>query len=388
MKPIRVGFIGCGRISDLHYLGYKERKDAVVVAVCDTNEDTAKQKMKEWGCEYYTTDYKKIIHDNSIDAVEILTPQKLHEVMSVEALNMGKHVLVQKPMTISLESADRMIQAAKKTNRVFKVMENYIFYPPIMKAKELIDNKVIGDAISMRIKFISGSSGGWDIPEESWAWRMIENAEGRGMQTFDHGFHMWSTAWFLMGNIERVVSWIDSIDGIVDCPSTIMWKYKEHKKYGMCDYTHAHELHIPSDYYANDEWFEITGSKGIIKINRCTGKILTGPVLSLFTNDGWEHFNDLESDWSSGFIGATHNFIDSILGTTTPMLTGNEAREIMKFSFAIQKSSIERREVYLDELEEEDGERFTLDHIQNEKKTAQRRKVLTLEDLKASPRLL
>ena len=65
----------------------------------------------------------------------------------------------------------------------------------------------------MRIKFISGSSGGWDVPEEAWAWRMEENAEGRGMQTFDHGHHMWSIAWFFMREIERVCAWIDSYEG-------------------------------------------------------------------------------------------------------------------------------------------------------------------------------
>ena len=388
MKPIRVGFIGCGRISDLHYLGYRDREDAKVVAVCDTNEAAAAAKMGEWGAEYSTTDYRRILEDPSIDAVEILTPQKLHESMSIEALERGKHVLVQKPMTISLESADRMIAAAKESGKTFKVMENYIFYPPIMKAKELIEEGRIGEPISMRIKFISGSSGGWDIPEESWAWRLEENVEGRGIQTFDHGFHMWSTAWFFMGEVERVVAWIDSIDNIVDCPATIMWKYKGGKQYGTCDYTHAWELSIPSDYYANDEWFEITGSKGVIKVNRCTGLVQEGPSVSLFTDEGWEHFSDIESDWASGFIGATGNFIDAMQGKRTPMLSGADAREIMKFSFAIQKASKERREVYLDELDAEDPEAYTAERIVEEKVTAGSRKILTLDELRAYQRIL
>jgi len=83
------------------------------------------------------------------------------------------------------------------------VIENYIFYPPIAFAKQLLDAGEIGTPVNMRIKFISGSSGGWEVPNESWAWRMVENAEGRGMQTFDHGHHMWSLAWFFMGEIER-----------------------------------------------------------------------------------------------------------------------------------------------------------------------------------------
>jgi len=404
MKKIRVGFIGCGRISDLHALGYHQHAGAEIAAVCDVNEETARRKQNEWNAEYSTTDYRKILHDPDIDAVEILTPQKLHERMTIEACEQGKHVLVQKPMSIDLQSCDRMIQAAEKSGTVLKVMENYIFYPPIRKAKELIDAGTIGIPITMRIKFISGSDGGWDIPLETWEWRMVENAEGRGMQTFDHGFHMWSTAWFLMGEVERVKAWVDSYNSIVDCPSMIMWKYKEQNeaaaldaadirgkrdiRYGICDYTHAYDLKIPSRYYANDEWMEITGSEGIIKVNRCTGNIQNGPAVSVFTSEGWTDYDDIESDWSAGFIGATENFIASVRGEQRPRLSGQEGREIMKFTLAVQKSSAERREVYLDELDEADGRAFSEKKIAEEISRQASRSALTLEELKNNPRLL
>jgi putative sterol carrier protein len=153
-----------------------------------------------------------------------------------------------------------------------------------------------------------------------------------------------------MGDMDKVSAWIDTLDGIIDSPAFIMWKHRDGIKYGVCDYANARQMNIPSKYYANDEWFEITGTKGIIQVHRCTGNILRGPAVSLFNGKSWRHFN-APSDWGAGFIGSTKNFIASIMGKEQPLLSGGEAREILKFNFAIQKSSHLLREVYLDEMD-------------------------------------
>jgi predicted dehydrogenase len=282
-----------------------------------------------------------------VDAVEILTPHHLHEPIMVDAARAGKHIAVQKPITTDLASADRMLEAGERSGIVFKVTDNYLFYPPIVLAKEMIENGDIGTPTNVRMKLLSGASGGWEVPDSAWEWRFHEAVQGRGFQTFDHGHHLWATAWYLLGDIERVVSWIDSADGVVDSPSVIMWKYEGAAKYGMCEYCYSSDLHIPSKYYANDEWIEITGSHGMIMIHRCTGQILEGPAVSVFDRKGWRHYEDLDSDWGAGFIGATRNFIDAIRGAAEPVLTGPEGREILKISLAIQESSRIRKEVII-----------------------------------------
>jgi len=327
--------------------------------------------MKEWGADKYYTDFKEMLKDDNLDAVEILTPQIFHEEMMILAANAGKHVAVQKPMTITLKSADKMIEAAKKNNIIFKTTDNYCFYPPFVFAKELIDKGEIGTPTNLRIKFISGGKGGWDVPAEAWEWRMKEAEAGRGLQTFDHGHHLWTTAWYLLGDIERVKSWIDSTDGIIDSPAVMIWKYKDGIKYGMCEYAHAEELEIPSIYYANDEWIEITGSKGIIKISRCTGNInKEDPIVSIFTDKGWKHYSDIKSDWVEGFIGSTKNFIAAIEGKEKPMLNPEEGKEMLKLNLAISKSSRYRREVYLDEMDKKNPAGFTKKKIMQELKSS------------------
>ncbi len=349
LEKIQVGIVGLGRIADLHAPGYAGNRHGRIYAVCDTDEDLALRRKKEWKAARHYTSFEEMLGDPALDAVEILTPQKFHEPMSIAAAHAGKHIALQKPMTIDLASADRMLRAAKGSNAIFRVTDNYLFYPPIELAKKLINDGAIGTATNIRIKF-TGGFGGWDVPASSWEWRMQERAEGRGIQTFDHGHHLYATAWHLMGDIERVAAWIDYADGVLDCPAVIMFKYEGCTSYGVIEYAQAKDLRIPSKYYANDEWIEITGSCGIIMIHRCTGNIHSGPALSLFNGKKWTRYN-IASDWREGFIGATRNFIAAIRGEAEPLLTGVQGREVLRFALAVQRSSRRRREVYLDEMD-------------------------------------
>jgi predicted dehydrogenase len=348
MDAVRVGIIGCGRISDLHAAGYLADPRARIAAVCDTDPARAAAKAREWGADASYSDYRQLIADKRVDAVEIITPQRLHEAMALEALAAGKHLSVQKPMTVDMDSADRMVAAAAAAGgKVFKLFENYLFYPPLLRAKNIIDKGLIGEPTTMRIKFVSGSSGGWDVPDSAWKWRKDEHGKGYGMQTFDHGHHMWSVAWYLMGEVERVFAWIDSVDGLIDCPAEIMWKYAGAPKYGSCDYSHCSALHIPSRYYANDEWFEVTGSEGIVMVRRCTGDICPGAPVRLFREDRWTEYPDVDSDWASGFKGSTANFVSAILGEEAPLLGAERGREVLRMDLAIQESARARRAVEL-----------------------------------------
>ncbi len=351
METVRIGIIGCGRISDLHAAGYLSNPRAKIVAVCDADQAKAEAKAREWGAGTSYSDYRALLDDQSVDAVEIITPQRLHEAIVLDALAAGKHVSVQKPMTTDMDSADRMVAAADAAEgQVAKLFENYVFYPPLVLMKHIIDEGAIGEPTSMRIKFISGVRGGWDVPDSAWNWRKDEHRRGYGMQTFDHGHHMWSVAWFLMGEVERVLAWIDSVDGVIDCPAEIIWKYSGAPKYGSCDYSHGTELTIPSRYYANDEWFEVTGSKGIVSVSRCTGNVQEGAPLRLFADGRWTEYPDVASDWAEGFKGATANFVSAVLGEETPLLSVKQGREILRMDLAVQESARMHREIVLAEF--------------------------------------
>ena len=86
MDRLRVGFIGAGRIADLHALGYDGNADAELYAVCDADGEWAARRAQEWGAERSFTDYRELLSDPKVDAVEVLTPHRFHAEMSVAAL--------------------------------------------------------------------------------------------------------------------------------------------------------------------------------------------------------------------------------------------------------------------------------------------------------------
>ena len=137
MKPIRVAIVGCGRISDLHQLGYRGREDAKIVAVCDTNKSQAKKKAREWGVEkVYTRTMRMSLRIRKWMRWNLLTPHHLHCPMTVQAAEAGKHISVQKPMALCAAEADEMITAANKAGVILRVYETFVFYPPAVRAKE------------------------------------------------------------------------------------------------------------------------------------------------------------------------------------------------------------------------------------------------------------
>ena len=83
MIRVRVAIVGCGRISDLHEPGYRGRKDARIVAVCDAKKGRAQEKAKAWGVGKAYADYQALLSDPEVDLVELLVPHHLHAEMTV-----------------------------------------------------------------------------------------------------------------------------------------------------------------------------------------------------------------------------------------------------------------------------------------------------------------
>src|SRR6056297_1340229 len=97
-ETVRIGLIGCGRMSDLHARGYQTCDGVKIQAVCDTNQETSEQRRKEWGAAKAYTDYRRLLEDSEVDAVDILTPHTMHEEMVIASLEAGKPTAIQKPM--------------------------------------------------------------------------------------------------------------------------------------------------------------------------------------------------------------------------------------------------------------------------------------------------
>ena len=196
MAKWRVGIIGNGGIcKGAHLEEYLNDDRIEVVALCDIIEERA-QFLKD---NYFPdadvyTDYKELLKDESIDSVDICTPNYLHSIIAVAAFEAGKHVFCEKPDAVSVEEAVRMNEAAKKAGKTLMIMRNNRFVAPSQYAKKYIDAGKMGEIYCgrcgwQRRRGIPGK-GGWFTTKE----------QSGGGPLIDLGVHLIDLSIWLMGN--------------------------------------------------------------------------------------------------------------------------------------------------------------------------------------------
>jgi predicted dehydrogenase len=358
MNPIRVAIVGCGRISDLHQMGYRNRTDARIVAVCDTNKVRARKKAKEWCVDKVYTDYQQLLEDKAVDLVELLTPHHMHCPMTVQAAQAGKHISVQKPMALSVLEADKMIAEAEAAGVMLRVYENFVYYPPAVRARAMIEAGEIGEVRAVRMHVNTGTSdSSWKVPLSAWVWRFNEKQCGGGPLVFDHGYHLFSLGYFLGGPVEKVFAWIDQTPvkeagGMVkiDAPAAIMFQFKASHCYGLLDIEHTPKMRIYSDYYADDDRIEVIGEKGTLFINRYTARTIDLPELMLFKDGETTPIPVVGVEWHDSFIAATQDCIEKLKVGGQPRLDGPTGKAVLQFTLAALQSAATGREVRPDEV--------------------------------------
>lgn len=359
MDQVKAAIVGCGRISDLHELGYRGRADARLMAVCDPRRRRARDRARAWGVDRVYTGYQELLADPEIDLVELLVPHHLHAGMAVAACEAGKHVSVQKPMALTVAEADRMIEAAEQAGVILRVYENFVFYPPHVRAKAMIEAGEIGEPQMIRLHVGTGKSETeWRVPLSSWLWRINEEKCGGGPLIFDHGYHLFSLAYHLMGQVERVYAWMDKSPvggGVprqvaeVDAPATIMFQFKSPRRYGVLDFAHTPNMVMDSIYYADDDRVEVIGDRGILFINRCTARTVDLPPLVMFRDGKTTAIPIDRVEWHDSFVDCTRHLIDVLHNNGTPVLDGPTGRAVLQFTLAAHISACEGREVRPDD---------------------------------------
>jgi len=368
MEKLKVGIIGTGVIFNLNILGYLNRDDIEITCLCNRTIEKAKQKIEKFHLEKKIpvySDYKEMLNKENLDIIEILLPHHLHADATIYAAQKKiKGISVQKPIALTLEQADKMIEACEKSGVILSIYENFMFAPHIIKAKELLDNDYIGDPSSIRIKIAIGAKGGWRIPESAELWRKdpkkVGGAHHGSPILFDNGWHAFSLAyWFFNEEIEKVFAWTDKYQDL-DAPAYVMFKYKQSKEhlvpqYGNMEFSLMPEMDFSdSKYYPVDEFIEIIASRGIMRINQGTSignrllnsKIL--PPIAIIRDGKVETYTDFEKDWKYSFINATNYFIDAVKKNKQPLLSGEQARSILKFNLAAIKSVEQSKQIILD----------------------------------------
>ena len=343
-RPVRAAFIGLGRIYDLNLRGYLDNPDVEVVALVDPDEERRAQRQADWPqARTFASTSDLAASGLEVDAVEVLLPIPLHADGVVEMLQHGWHVNLQKPICNDVASAQRMVAAAEASGRVLRVMENYLFYEPLRKLKETIDSGTIGEVSGYHMKMVGTGRGGWEVPASSYEWQFRQMQDGRGILVFDDGWHKFSTALWLFGPVREVRAWIGStevVPGIgIDAPTTITWEHDNGIR-GVWDITLAVDMYLRSDYYTNDERWEVTGRRGYARVNRCTGRGIQQPSLEVYADGEMRSYHALDDDWASSFRDSGRYWLRWLHhGDGSLLWSGEQALDVLRFALAAYASS-------------------------------------------------
>jgi predicted dehydrogenase len=207
-KSLNIGLIGSGFMGQAHADAYRRAAilyrnlplTPVLYAIADQNDALAEKARARLGFAKAYGDWRRLIEDPDVHVIDITTPNNLHVEPALAALEAGKHVYCEKPMSVKVEDARRMAAAAKKAGVQTLVAFNNTKTPAALVAKQIIERGEIGQPIRFRGRFDQGF---FNDPSLPWSWRCSRDLAGSGALG-DLGAHAVSVAQFLMGDMAEV----------------------------------------------------------------------------------------------------------------------------------------------------------------------------------------
>jgi predicted dehydrogenase len=336
---VRLGVVGIGNIAPLNVAGYLADERCDVVALCEPRLDKARALASAWSVPTCYEHLDDLLGDDTVDAVEILTPTYLHHEHVLAALAAGKHVSCQKPLANTVGEALELAAAADAATRYLRVSECYCHYPPLERAREIVASGAIGEPVGLRVKTVCGfpdSEFEKALEVDGYLWRI--DARSPGGHAFDDMVHKFALAeWLVDQPVTRVRAVMRREDLFYE-PFAAILEYGESRLLGVMDSHYAKDMPLPSRYYSADEFFEVQGTEGLVIVTRGGGELLGLPPLLVHDRNG-RRDEDVAADWGAGFDRAARHFVDALLEDRQPDMTPAAAVRAMQVCFAVYESA-------------------------------------------------
>ncbi len=241
MKKLKVGIIGCGRISVMHLVSAVESERAELVACCDIKKDRADETAEKYGIKAYY-DYEVMLDTEKLDAVHLCLPHYIHSKVAIAAFKRGVNVLTEKPMDIDLASAENAVATAKEKGVLFGVVSQCRYNNAAQLVKKAAVSGKLGKIISAR------STLTWTRPDEYYMqsdWKGTWDKEGGGV-VIDQAIHSIDLVnWIVDSEVESVscsmanrghsiVKVEDSAEGLIAYKNGVRYGFYCMNNYG-CD---------------------------------------------------------------------------------------------------------------------------------------------------------
>lgn len=341
MDKVRIGIIGTGFIGTVHAESFHRVPDAEIVAVASQTPGKAAAFAAEHGIPHAYEDYRAVLARDDIDAVTIGIPNYLHATAVEEAATAGKHILCEKPFCVTVEEAQRMIDACRRANVKLVYGEMLCFAPKYVRAKRLVEEGALGEV------YLVKQSEEHYGPHMPWFWDV--NRSGGGV-LLDMGCHSIEFARWVLGK--------PAVKSVTASMGTYVHRDKtrgEDHSFCVVEFENG-AVGVAENSWAKtggvDDRCEIYGTTGHTRADLLRGSSLithssTGygyAVEKADTTQGWT-FTMFEELWNYGFPQEMQHFVNVVKGREVPVETGEDGLEVLKIIYAAYQSAGEGRRI-------------------------------------------
>jgi predicted dehydrogenase len=349
-KKLRVAFIGCGGIAQVHIAALKEMPEVEIVAGVDIVSDRLKVMSEKHGVSAGYTDWKKMLKEVKPDAVSICTPNGVHAAPAIDAAKAGCHVMVEKPMAMNPAECKKMIEAAKKAGVKLAVGFQYRYHPYSQYLVKARQAGTFGDVMFVKCQALRRRG----IP--NWGVFGQKQLQGGGPM-IDIGVHVIEMAHYVMGAPKPVAASGGTWTYLGNKPSDIasMWPNWDYKTYtvedlaiGQIRFENGALLQIEASFAAHiekDVWnFSLMGQKG--GCNWDPPMVFTDRAGTMINEKpGW--ISD-KTDFPSLFKLKLRNWVDACLKGTELTAPGEAGLAVQKILDGVYRAADAKKEVKID----------------------------------------
>jgi len=331
MKTFKAAIIGCGAIHSLHAGAIATHPAVQLQAVVDIDPYKAEKSAQQFNCRYYT-DYQQLLDQEEIDVVHICTPHYLHASMAIQAMRAGKHVLLEKPMAITVPDAEKIIEVSRMTGKRVGVCFQNRYNPTNRRIKALLASGEVGQILGARA-FVT-----WKRDAAyyaSGAWRGTWSQEGGGV-LINQSIHTLDLLYWFLGKPKKLKASIDnrSLQNAIEVEDT-------------AEGTLLYENDAVALFYATNAY--CTDSPIRLELVCEKANICLDSELSILYQDGQvEHVVDgdpvsgKKSVWGAGHTLLIHDFYDHLLSGEPFPLDGEEGIHAVRLVQAFYKSHADK----------------------------------------------
>jgi myo-inositol 2-dehydrogenase / D-chiro-inositol 1-dehydrogenase len=338
MTKTKIALLGSGFIADIHIESYQRFvPEAEVVAVWSRSPEKAAAFAKKHHIAKHYSTLEQAITESGCEIVDVCVPNFLHHRAVLAAANAGKHVIIEKPLAMTLEEADEMIAACKSKSRKLMYAEELCFAPKYERVRKLVNEKAIGKIYQMRQ--CEKHSG----PHSDWFYDINQSGGGALMDMGCHGI-----AWFrwMLGGRPKVRSVFAQMqNGLIHGKRT----RAEENSICMVEFEDG-AIGVAENSWAKhggmDDRVEVYGTQGVIYADLFMGnsaltyseKGYGYAMEKAGSTQGWT-FTIFEEAFNQGYPQELRHFVECVREDKQPIVTAEDGRAVLEIMYAAYQSA-------------------------------------------------